>query len=447
MLKRILAIFLTMSFGASCHMPSEDSLHSMLSENAAHLKLAFGSPDITARINDNSKRYRWPFIPTGLGHSMASYQNYGNDPYFHHGLDIVGKTGQVVEASVGGRVVDVRNYRNGPLYWEVAILDQEGYIWQYHHIDRDSIPQAIHNAFRQGESIPAGTTIGSIVRWPHLMVSEAYHHIHLNVLAKGGVYVNPFAFLEPLGDQSAPVINDVGILQGNQRLSGNLASGSYSIYAEISDVILGSKFSVPPYKVDLMVNGIRHNVWTFNNLPGEGSRRDFINELYVTGNQETCGNYNCRRHVFNLGFRKGGESPLPKTNGEHTIEVVAADFVGNSTKRSFTYRVEGMQQLPPGSETSQLWLAVTEVGQQTLGFISAPKKVASVRICSDTAENCRNNHHNLASARVLASRGASRNIFDGLDVAIGQQPRDYILLGLDQEGNIISQRQVRVTRN
>ena len=52
------------------------------------------------------------------------------------------------------QVVNIENYQPGnSLYWEVAILDPEGYVWQYHHIDRNTIPQSIFDKYNEWKAI------------------------------------------------------------------------------------------------------------------------------------------------------------------------------------------------------------------------------------------------------------------------------------------------------
>src|SRR5690606_28305682 len=109
-------------------------------------------------------------------------------------------------------------------YWEVAIEDEAGFIWQYHHVDRDSIPQNIWNAFRSAGSVPAGTKLGEVYYWPAVTFGERFHHIHLNVLGKGGRYQNPFHFLERLADHEAPEIAEVGILKNGRKWGSSTVS-------------------------------------------------------------------------------------------------------------------------------------------------------------------------------------------------------------------------------
>lgn len=125
-------------------------------------------------------------------------------------------------------VVNVENYdpghSNSYLYWEVAILDPEGYVWQFHHVDNTTIPQEIHNAYQAylndpdtGGFVDPNTYIGGIVNWPVESFGYFFHHIHLNILAAGDIYINPLEFHEPGNyvDTQDPVIHEIGLLNGN----------------------------------------------------------------------------------------------------------------------------------------------------------------------------------------------------------------------------------------
>ncbi|NLB18828.1 MAG: hypothetical protein GX825_08915, partial [Syntrophomonadaceae bacterium] len=133
--------------------------------------------------NGEHSTYAWPFTFVQMGHAIQSYQNYSSgtsSAYFHHGIDMIAPNGTEVYTRSGGQVVNIENYQSGnDLYWEVAILDAEGYVWQYHHIDRNSIPQIIHTRFAEwkanpatGGYVPPNTHIGDIVYWP--VVSFGY---------------------------------------------------------------------------------------------------------------------------------------------------------------------------------------------------------------------------------------------------------------------------------
>lgn len=290
-------------------------------------------------INSDRVRHAWPFEALSIGHSMASYQSYRwNQAYFHHGIDIRGDEGTPILAAVGGKVVNVANYYQGSrYYWEVAILDEQGYLWQYHHVDPESIPQKIKDAFKNKGSVPTGELLGEIVDWPATTYGEVYTHIHLNVLGKDGVYLNPLHFLSSLGDNQAPQIKDIGILDNNSKpQSGNIAKDDYSLYVEARDLLKHDKFFIPPYHIEYRIqNSAWNTVWKFDQLPGGADREAFVKEFFVP--KSTCGNYQCRKIFIDLGFQ--AQNPFPTQKGRYTLEVRVHDQAGNMDQSSYQYEV------------------------------------------------------------------------------------------------------------
>ena len=206
--------------------------------------------------------YAWPFDIDleSIGWSMQSYQDYGGTPYFHHGTDMRLIYGTPVFNRSGGQVVNIENYNPGwDLYWEVAVLDPDGYLWQYHHIDVDTIPQNVWDAWyayqvdpRSGYILP-DTHIGNIVYW----TAYDFHHIHLNIIAAGGNYVNGFEFHVPLPDTDVPEIQDIGLLQNG---GSSTATPSKAITASTCaprDLILGDAnfYYLPPWRIAFTVDG------------------------------------------------------------------------------------------------------------------------------------------------------------------------------------------------
>jgi hypothetical protein len=303
--------------------------HVAAKEHLGHGNFAKKSPE----------RHAWPFDLLSIGHAISSYQNYGgSQPYFHHGLDIRGEALQEVHASVGGVVVNIENYSAGELYWEVAIRDDEGFLWQYHHIDQTTIPQAIKEAFKNKGRVTTGALLGKIVRWPISTYGEMYHHVHLNILDGSGNYLNPFEFLEELPDNSAPEIVAIKFLKNGRSQSGTTISGTYQFSLEVRDLILHEKFIVPPHRMTYSIDGQKEETfWQFDSLPGGASRTDFVHDLYVA--RETCGNYTCRKLVFNLGFSKNGTRSFPQSSGPHSLDVTVWDYAGNKTSSRFNYSI------------------------------------------------------------------------------------------------------------
>lgn len=286
------------------------------------------------------KKSPWPFQLLSIGHNMASYQYYGgglDQAYFHHGLDIRSLEAEKVYASRGGKVVNFENYvRGNRLYWEIAILDNEGYLWQYHHIDRNSIPSEIENAYKNGSSIADGTFLGEIVYWPVVSFGERYHHLHLNVLDGNKNFVNPFHFLEPLDDKSVPEILEIGIIKNKKIVTNNKVSGTYKLYAKVSDFTLHNKFILPPYEIKIKVDNQEEQiVWKFDQLPGGSSIENFANDFYFP--DQTCGDYNCREIFINLNFSKLSSQAISYGKGNHQILVTIADFAGNRSSKIYQW--------------------------------------------------------------------------------------------------------------
>ncbi len=283
-------------------------------------------------------RKKWPVQLHSIGHTNASYQNYGGDPYFHHGLDIRADAGSDVLAAAGGKVVNIENYMPGSAYWEIAIQDDLGFLWQYHHVDHGSIPQAVQDAFRNGGRVEEGQKLGEIFYWDVVTFGERYHHIHLNVLAEGGKFQSPFDFLEPLPDTQAPQFVEVGLLKNGRKVSGATVSGQYTVFATVHDLIMHEKFVVPPHFLSVSVDGAApRTVWEFTSLPGGTSETQYVESYFVPS--MVCGDYECRKLVIDLGFARDGTKYFPTAPGPHAVEITARDYAGNETKQAYSWQV------------------------------------------------------------------------------------------------------------
>ncbi len=318
----------------------------------AYLKLATGDPTLAS----SHGVYLWPFELDSIGWTMQSYQDYGGTPYFHHGVDMMKIYGTQVYNRSGGQVINIENYGGSDVYWEVAVLDPDGYIWQYHHIEMSTIPQYIWDKWAEykldpvnGGFIPADTHIGNIIYWPVWSFGKQFNHIHLNILAAGGVYVNGFEFHNPLPDTAGPEIQSMGLLKNGQLLPGNSVEGSYSLYVHARDLILDNVYYLPPWEITFSVDGgPQQTTWRFDTLPGGADDTAFLSDFYVV--PPTCGNYDCRDYYIDLGFIPNSQYQFPATGGEHTVLATVSDYAGNSASQSFTYTVVGP---PPGTPVWQ----------------------------------------------------------------------------------------------
>lgn len=308
-----------------------------------YLSLATGDP------RAEHSTYGWPFALESIGHAIQSYQYYGGSPYFHHGLDIMAPSGTNVYNRSGGQIVNIENYQPGnDLYWEIAVKDPEGYLWQYHHIDHNTIPQYIWNKWAEyqidpgnGGFVPPDTLIGNIVWWPvgYPGAPSNFHHIHLNILGTGGAFINGFEFHTSLSDTQSPQILAVGLLKNNQIYPGNQVSGTYGLYVHARDLVLAPNwYWLPPFETTFTLDGgPLTTVWRFDTLPGGADDYAFVSDFYVV--PPTCGDYDCNEFYIDLGFTTFGQRPFPSVPGQHTLTATVKDFAGNAASQAFTWTV------------------------------------------------------------------------------------------------------------
>ena len=324
-----------------------------------YLKLATGDPTLKSKHGV----YEWPFDLDSIGWSMESYQDYGGTPYFHHGIDMMKVNGTEVYNRSGGQVINIENYQPGwDLYWEVAILDPDGYIWQYHHIEMETIPDEIWQAWYDYQADPnegyitPDTHIGNIIYWPVWSFGKQFNHIHLNILAAGGVYVNGFAFNVALPDTVGPEIQSVGLLKNGQVYPGNEIEGEYSLYVQARDLILDEVYYLPPWEVTFSVDGGPiQTTWRFDTLPGGADDTAYLDDFYVV--PPTCGNYECRDYYIDLGFIPDSQFVFPDSGGEHSVLATVSDYAGNSDSQLFTYTVIGPPNHAPVAYPQQVTTA------------------------------------------------------------------------------------------
>lgn len=308
--------------------------------------IAWGDPD------GEHSRYGWPFPFEQMGHLISSYQNYSSDlnqAYFHHGIDMIAPDGTNVRTPVAGQVVNVEQYSYSELYWEVAILDPEGYVWQYHHIDQPSIPAAIHAAYAawqadpvNGGFIPANTHIGDIVTWPEFSFGFFFHHIHLNILADDDIYLNPLDFLDDTYvDTQKPVVQKMGLFSGtNSLISGTtLPYGSqYSVYLQARDLFMSQVYYLPPHWITYRINdGETKTVWNFRQLPGGANDQTYVNKFFLP--TLTQGNYEQRTFYMDMGFTTDGVNPLPTEPGHYKMDVEVWDYSYNRANWTFRWTI------------------------------------------------------------------------------------------------------------
>jgi len=147
-----------------------------------------------------------------VAQSFVQHQDFGGQ-YYHGGCDLRAKNASVVLAPVRGKLEGgYYSYDRKPdgsktklwrpwdgkpyadLYFELAVINEQGYRYELHHVDATTLPASTVKLLNDGlnPSLPppmveAGMEIGRVVRWP----DGIYHHIHFNIVAPNGLYMNP----------------------------------------------------------------------------------------------------------------------------------------------------------------------------------------------------------------------------------------------------------------
>lgn len=328
-------------------------------------------------VLDDAARAPWPFAPVNqphtLGHTHHQYQRYGtaaSSAYFHHGVDIMPAAQAPLYACRGGMVEAFYWYGDKPYYFEVAIRDADGFLWQYHHVDEPTIPQAVRDAFANKTPLAAGAHLGNIVFWPSSAYGVPFHHVHLNVLDRDGNYANPLHFLLKHADTQAPAVGEILFARNGSTTALNsptgptpVLSGALDIIARAEDLAGGSFYQLTLYEMEWSVrelgNSMRHHVpptplWLFDRLPVGPDRYAHVHtvfqySIYYDGStKRTAGDYSTRRFFYNLtntvaGFpdpvgawdsaaRDVWGRPL-FPNGFYRVTVGARDEAGNKTEK------------------------------------------------------------------------------------------------------------------
>ncbi len=339
-------------------------------------KLSYLTEGITNyKLPNVRNHYNWPFQPFGqaspVGHVSHSYQKYGGQAYFHHGIDIRANAGTNIYASSGGKVVNIENYIPGnSLYWEVAIRDEQGFLWQYHHVERNSIPNQVCDAYKNGGSIATGAIIGKVVYWPAKSYGTNFHHIHLNVLDGNGKFINPFQFLVAPADMIAPTIDEIYFTEdeGSQTIAKNALRGDIDIIARAQDLMDDQPYQQTIYKMEYEIQSLsgksvfpKTALWKFDSLPGGSDINKDVFTVYKrsfwAGNKylSTSGNYSRREFYFIVTNQQNGKVVTSGAwhtnakdakgkalypNGKYRVTVHATDFNGNTTSKSVEVEVK-----------------------------------------------------------------------------------------------------------
>lgn len=220
-----------------------------------------------------------------IGNSMAQYQPFG-DPYFHGGCDLRTRALATIRTPVAGKI-EAGHYgyttnpdgslekqwlpwpaRGDATYFEVAVISPDGIRYEFHHVDRNTLPASLVKMLNEGGgTVTEGTELGKVIRWPGF---NGYHHVHYNVILPDGTRVNPERLSPLLKDTQAPqVLAAMALMPNGQVVDaiGALHARPLEFVVAVEERKDGSAYVNPPVLARLV----------FAN--GAETRRDFRETL------------------------------------------------------------------------------------------------------------------------------------------------------------------------
>jgi hypothetical protein len=321
----------------------------------------------------------WPVEPVDqphpLGNYWGEYQNYGGDPYFHPGIDVITPdTFNVAVHAVQHGWVKAWGTTQADLHYRLAICDTNSQFtgraagWLYAHIDADQPHKQV------GDEVQVGDIIGELVDWP---LDASFDHCHFARISDTGAtwqrfpeptwwfIQNPLTLMDQHEDLAAPVFqnarsgarfafcrNNTSTYQQPTNISGDV-----DIVARIYDKTGYSTGDstwdkMTPYQVEYMIRSAGGTVvvpWTLslqfsNYLPWDDV--SCVDVVYKSDNTcQTYGDYDMREYYF-IVTNTDGDSLIETTDasgtwqsgltgdGSYWVFVRASDVFGNTTTDS-----------------------------------------------------------------------------------------------------------------
>ncbi len=303
--------------------------------------------------------YNWPVHDSfTIIDTISTLQFYGPTPGFHHGLDIHAPAGTPVYAPVGGTVGMGYYYPRAqvPYTYEVFIDGDDGFRWEFHHIDQETIPKEIADLANQHGRIERGTLLARIYDAPKFDPNTPAH-LHIDVIDRDGIYHNPLNFFPPVSDKTPPEIQGIYVVDANNHvvagrtrgidLPAVLPSGKYELVLDIIDIIDGAPMGDSVARLSVSGNGTSiGNVDFLDRLP-QKSYLEGVTEVYklqpiVFPDGKTLTNQvdvsAARKFLYRFDL---DTSKIPVgADGAIHLQITAQDFAQNSTQSMLEVRVK-----------------------------------------------------------------------------------------------------------
>ena len=284
-----------------------------------------------------------------VGNSMLEFQSYGQGPYFHGGCDLRVAAHAPLKTPVAGRIeAGHYGYSNNPdgsmkkhwkpwpapgdtTYFEIAVITDDGYRFEYHHMDEKHIAPEVLRILKSGNKdseIAAGSYLGDTLAWP----GGDYHHTHYNIITPSGVRLNPEFYSSELEDKVPPVIHRILASKGGRTSefgTGEFAQAPDFFAIATNDHLGATVYEHPPVYVSFQPEQGDGFAWDFRErligpagtFPGIWSF--FIESIQAPNGERlaTEGGYGTGVSIIRL--------PVPKSaKGNFTIEV--SDLAGGT---------------------------------------------------------------------------------------------------------------------
>ncbi len=298
----------------------------------------------------------WPVkdVPINIGNLAYTLQFYGDEPGFHHGLDILEPAGTPVYAPVSGKISLGYYYRiKIPYTFQIAIVQKNGTVWQFHHLDPKTIPASLFDLAKKGGTVSSGALLGKIYDASQMGYGIS-PHVHINVIDSSGHYQEPLRFFPLLPQDTPPVIRGLYLIDSQNRVLADNQRGfqvepsdskSAALIVDAFDVVSPSKVETTPASISVwaLMGGAKKRILLaqrkFDRLPG----KDFftgVSRIYQTAPISFSSGKNLKNEV-DMGrsrrflFRFPEIKSLPV--GCVGLEVVVSDFTGKKTSQIWKF--------------------------------------------------------------------------------------------------------------
>ncbi|WP_167880160.1 M23 family metallopeptidase [Leptospira fletcheri] len=276
--------------------------------------------------NDKVINFLFPVKTEGIENKVSSVFGESRGDHFHNGMDI-SSNGEPVLAMGEGKILYSRFGEDDPFEDEFGTgnsiwLDHgKGIYTAYYHLKGGRI-----NGFLEDRILGAGEKIGTTGNTGH----SSGAHLHFLVLKDyGKIILDPMKFLPQVDDGTSPQIGNLLVHVGEKFTQINDGeniniSQSFPVTVGIQDSGMkpGQRRGVA--QIQTFLNGeplkkagfslLNYDLGEWRNPEGFRFSELYYRDQYLLGN---------------LDFR----------NGENTVRVLAWDFKGNLSEKSFTFYV------------------------------------------------------------------------------------------------------------